>query len=213
MTYTRKKPDSGPSPFLDAPLIQDNFFTYDAAFTQNHVSLNQRNQGCHSQIIFERQSSDPSNINDEVAVYNKNATSQAGTQPQLFIKIPKFLPTDNDTTNATNASMQVTYNTVNIAGPQYQSFLIGRYLIFFGTFSGMTSGTNATSTTITLSPVPTKIVCALASPNTSQTGGSQTPFTIATDIISNSQFIVRTSGNNQAGNIAYSFTYTAIGTV
>lgn len=214
MTYRRNKPDPGPSPKLDASIIRTNFSDFNTVFTVGHIALNQQNQGDHGVVVFEKQAFGPTDVVNSIALFNKDATSHAGTQPQLFIKIPKFLPTNNDTTVAQNTSMQLTYNTVNVAGPQYQSFLVGGYLIYFGSGSGTTNAKNPTSDTITLSPVPTKILVALASANTDQAASPGDPFTIATEIISTSQFKVRTGGNNKTTpNIPYSFTWTAIGTV
>jgi len=100
--------------------------------------------------LIENSPSDPGVTQDLDILYNKNADSVAGAQPQLFVQIPKFLPTNNDTTNADNIGMQLTYNQVNIAGPQYQSFLIGGYLIYIGS--------SLTGVTVTLTPTPAEIL-------------------------------------------------------
>ncbi len=215
MSYIIAKPDSGPSPFLDAPTIRGNFDSYNTIASTNHIALNQTNQGDHGTVILQNQSTAPTKIVDEVDLYSKDATSNAGTQPQLFVTIPKFLPSDNDTTtvNSSKIPMQLTYNQVNIAGPQYQSFLPGGYLIYFGSFSGVTAGIAATSDTITLTLVPSKLLVAYATFQTLKSAAPNPVFEVATTILSNSQFKVTTLGNNQAINLPYTFTYMAIGTV
>lgn len=153
-----ESPDTSSSP------VQVNFAQFAAIFSQNpsgviynHMSLNDSNQGKHAAVLMENQSSDPGVMQDLTVLFNKNAPSASGTQPQLFVQIPKFLPTSADPTDAKNISMQLTYNSVNTIGPQYQSFLPGGYLLYFGS-------TNTIGSAIVLSPIPTEILCAIALP-------------------------------------------------
>ncbi len=214
MTYTLSKPDPGPSPKLDAPLIKGNFSAYAPILAINHVALNQKNQGDHSQIIFEKQPFGPGVVESETVLFNKNASAATGgPQPQLFIKIPKFLPTGNDTSNATNTSMQLTYNTVNVAGPQYQSFLAGGYIVYFGSLSGMTVAKTVTVNLVTLTTVPTKILMAIAISNTIQSVMPFAPLNASTKVLTASTFNVYLQGNNDAVNIPYNLTWMAIGSV
>lgn len=198
MTYLPNKPDQGSSPSIDVSTIQGNFAAFNNAFSVNHIAMNQQKQGDHAAIIFQLQSADPGVTQDLDVLYNKNATSNAGTQPQLFVQIPLFLPTANDTTNAPNAPMQLTYNSVNVAGPQYQSFITGGYLVFMGTTTDIT-------VPITLSTAPTALLLAIATPNT--LNGS-TYWKCATQILTSSTFKII---SNATG--IYSFTWIAIGTV
>lgn len=215
------KPDAGPSPALDAPTIQTNFAQFASIFSntiagiiQNHTPLNNRNQGDHESVIMQLQTGDPGITQDLDSLYAKNASSNAGTQPQLWLQIPKFLPTIKDPTNNPNLGMQLTYNSVGLAGPQYYSFIGGQqlYLVYFGT----DTGTSASSIidTITLSPAPTKILMAIATPNNFTVGrpGAQIPFTVSTLVTSSNTFQIFSTGNLAGSGpaIPYSFGWIAI---
>ena len=211
MTYTRNKPNSGKAPNLDAPTIQDNFATFQTVFSKNHLAINAANQGDHSTVIFQNQLTFPGVAPNTDYLISHNATSKGGTQPQLFVKIPKFLPTANDPTNATNSEMQLTFNTVNLVGPnQFQSFLIGGYLIYFGTTTGNTVNNVITSILITLVPAPTEIIVAIATPNTMTNFSPVRPFDVKTQINSNSTFTISSVANSDHASIPYSFGWVAI---
>jgi len=195
MTYTNTKPDSGPSPALDAPIIKTNFSTYATIFGKNHVAMNGFNQGDHTTVIFENQSSDPGVNTDLVAIYNKDAPAKTGgPQPQIFYRIPKFLPNDSK-----NVPIQLTYNTVNVAGPQFQSFLPGGYVLYWGTTSNI-------AIPITLSPAPTKILFAVASTTTVPVLGIPVGTSITLSTTNTSQFTI--SSFNAIG--AYTILWWAI---
>lgn len=179
MTYSTTKPDGGPSPFLDVGQIQTNFSTFDTTFTVNHTPLNNMNQGDHEDVIFEKTLTSPVVNNNFDVLYARDATSAAGTEPQLFVKIPKFLPTKTDPTNATNAGMQLTYNQVNTAGPQYQGFFPGAFLFYSST------ATFPFGTTITLIPAPTKILTIIAA---TQNTIITSPIKCSATILSSSTF-------------------------
>lgn len=183
MTYVPNTPQPQPSPAATQAQIQTNFAQYALKFLVNHTPLNNSNQGDHESVILENQSVDPGVTQDLVAVYCKNATSQAGTQPQLFAQIKKFLPTNLDSTNAPNTPMQLTYNSVNTSGPQYQSFLVGGLLFFFGS-------TNNISSTITLSPSPSSLQIAIAVA-TNFNGGS--PNNVTTNITQPNKFKINST--------------------
>ncbi len=211
MTYTPTKPDQGPSPFIDVPTIQQNFAVYNTVFSANHVAMNKFNQGNHKGIIFQNQTDEPDEVINSAHIFSFDAPSNAGIQPQLWVKVPKFLPNE-----VPNTKMQLTYNEVNIAGPQYQSFLMGGYLIYFGVITGNTSTIIPISTQITLVPAPTEIVMAIAVPNTFNTQGGTFgpgPFDAFTKIDSTSQFTISSSGNGNRPSIPYTFSWVAIGTV
>jgi hypothetical protein len=157
MTYVPDVPLSEPSPAATQVQIQTNFAQFASVFMANHTALNNSNQGDHEGIILQVQANDPNVTQDLVALYCKDVVSQVGTQPQLFAQIKEFLPTSIDTTTAPNAPMQLTYNTVNTAGPQYQSFVVGGLLVFFGSTTGV-------PITITLSPSPSFLQAAIAIP-------------------------------------------------
>lgn len=212
MTFSPTTPQSQLSPSATQAQIKTNFSEFARIFALNHSAFNSSNQGDHENVIFQNQSTDPDVTENLVALYCKNATSLSGTQPQLFAKIKKFLPNSSDTENAENTPMQLTFNTVNIAGPQYQSFLPGGYILYFGIDSGVTVSNVAIADTIILSPAPTLFITAIAIPNTMTTIGTPVPFTVATEIntSTNDRFIIHSSGNSSGAPIAYSFTYLAI---
>ena len=213
MTYSTTKPDRGPSPLIDVVQIQTNFAQFAAIFSSvsagifyNHTPINNKNQGDHESIIFSLQAADPGVTQNKDVLYSKNAASLSGSQPQLFVQIPKFLPNEKDQTDAQNIPMQLTYNAVNTAGPQYQSFLAGGYLVYFG--STMNIAVN-----IVLSPAPTKILVAIATPNNMTTVGTPIPYTVSTTIINNSTFKINSTLNGSGPVVPYSFGWVAIGSV
>jgi hypothetical protein len=182
MTYSPNIPQGSDTVANSATPIRTDFSQFAAIFGSNHTPLNNSKQGNHGTIIFERQPGNPDVTNNFFSLYNKNAISNVGTQPQLFMRIPVFLPTKLDPNSPGNPAMQLTYSTVNLIGPIYQSFLAGKYLIYFGT-KMITSP--AIFTTITVSPAPTKILMAIANPNTTNSGVA---WQTSTNIISNTQF-------------------------
>lgn len=169
--YSPLVPPSEDSPSIDAVKIQTNFDQFAAIFNRlvgavnyNHTAFNDPHQGKHGAIIIQNRVGDPGVIDDLAILYSKDAAAATGgPQPQLFAQILKFLPTNLDTRDAPNIGMQLTYNTVNTAGPIYQSFLPGGYIIYFGSITGA----NAPAT-ITLVPTPTKTLMAQAFPTTTQ---------------------------------------------
>jgi hypothetical protein len=151
MTYNPEIPIETASPNDSASPIQVNFSQFASIFALNHIAMNNTNQGKHGTVIMQKQTDDPSVAIDESILYCKNATTKAGTQPQLFSRIQKFLPNDG-----ANDPVQLTYNSVGLTAPIYYSFLPGGYLIYFGSA--------VKGATVTLTPTPTKILCAQAFP-------------------------------------------------
>ncbi len=98
--------------------------------------------------------------------------------------------------------MQLTYNTVNTAGPVYQSFIAGGYIFYFGNVSNIVP-------TITLSPTPTKIIIAIAQANTMTTAGTPAPFNCSTTVTQPDKIKI----NSSIPNSPYSFSWMAIATV
>lgn len=195
MTYDPQIPLVTKSPNDSASPIQVNFSQFAAIFsnlaggvTYNHLPFNNTQQGKHGAVLFQNQSADPGITGDLAVLYAKNATSNTSTEPQLFAQIPKFLPTDNDTTNAENTPMQLTFNSVNIAGPVYYSFLPGGYIFYFGNVT-----TNNDIEQITLAPIPTELLVMIATPNTVESSSPNRPIKISVNKISNSIFNVYTT--------------------
>src|SRR5580692_6784455 len=137
MTYDPTSPNGLQSPKDQVTQVRTNFAQFASILAINHTGFNLTNQGDHEAVVLNNQSVDPGVTQDLDVIYCKNATSNLGKQPQIFLQIPKFLPTELDPTNAINAPMQLTYNQVNVAGPVFQSFLPGGYLFYFGTVSAL----------------------------------------------------------------------------
>ncbi len=214
MTFSPIKPDAGPSPFDDVTQIRVDFAQFQTIFSKNHTPLSNRNQGDHENVIIEIKPSDPGVTEDLAILFNKNASSKAGIQPQLFSQVKKFLPNKNNTRDAQNSAIQLTYNSVNVIGPVYQSFLPGGYLLYFGSISGNTTPNVLIADTVILSPAPTKILIAIATPNTMTSAGTPIPFNVSTTIntTTNDRFIINSTANGPSASIPYSFTWTAIAT-
>lgn len=203
MTYSPEKPDSGPSPEIDVAQIRTNFSTFATALARNHTALNNRNQGNHEAVIFEQQTDDPEITDLYDILYTKEVTNAVGTGPQLFVRLPVFLPTENDTRGSGNDPMQLTYNTVNTAGPVYQSFWPGGYVVYMGQ-------TNDITVPVTLSPAPTSIVTAIAAAHNMTTVGTAIPYNVATNILSATQFKIDSTLNGSGPSVPYLFTWIAV---
>lgn len=182
MSYDPTIPADLPPPAIAVDSIRTNFQQYQAAFNANHSPLNSSNQGKHTTIIFEAQSDDPIVDGSFDTLYNKSVAAAIGNTQEFFSRIPKFLPND-----LPNAPTQLTFNQVNTTGPnQYQSFLPGGYIFYFGTSTG--------PGTITLSPAPTEIVCAIANTNNFTTTGLVLfPFNCSVTVLNTSQFSINST--------------------
>jgi len=186
MTYSTVKPDAGPSPLLDVDQIRTNFQVFENTFKINHTDFNNINTGDHEDILFKVTTQSPSVTENLDVLYARVVNSKVSPsgEPQLFVKIPKFLPTALDTTDAINAGMQLTCSSVNTAGPQYQTFIAGGYLMYMGSTSNV-------AVNIVLSPEPTKILCVIATPFNTMGGGR--PVKASVTIIDNKTFKIDSS--------------------
>lgn len=194
MTYSTVKPDAGPSPSLDVGQIKTNYSTYLTVFGRQHLTLNDPKMGQHKVITMQKQDDDLPVLKNSVVMYPKNVTSKVNTQPQLFFRIPKFLPNE-----VPNTPMQLTYNTVNTAGPVYQSFIPGGYLLFMGMVTDI-------SFDITLPTDTNGILVAIAASNTVK-GATRIQNTVYTKVLTTSSFKI---GSNLATGTPYSFSYIVI---
>ncbi len=195
MTYDPQIPLVTESPKTSASPIQVNFSQFAAIFskliggvTYNHMPFNNTQQGKHAAVMMQNQTLDPEVTEDMSVLYSKNATSNISTEPQLFVKIPKFLPTNLDATDAANIPMQLTYNSVGLSGPIYYSFLPGGYLIYFGNVT-----TASSPHLVTLSPIPSQILVAMATPNQVELNSTHQPIKISTNVLTSSTFNVYTN--------------------
>jgi hypothetical protein len=214
MTYDPQIPLVTESPLTSASPIQINFDQFAKVFSvlagglsRNHVPFNNANQGQHGAVIFQKQTADLGVTQDLDVLYAKDYVGKVSTEPQLYVQIPKFLPTSLDTTEAPNTPMQLTYNSVGTAGPIYYSFMPGGYLVYFG----MVIGTNFTSYPLVMSPTPKSLLIAIANPNTVETNSTHRPMKISTAITSNDTFFVNGTPGGPNCPAVYSFTWFAIG--
>ncbi len=205
MTFSITKPDAGPSPKIDVDQIRDNFSVFASGFTENHTPLNNSNQGTHAGVLFEEQISTPEVTGTYDVVYAKSVTNAVGTEPQLFVRLPIFLPTEDDTRGSGNNPTQLTYSSVNTAGPVYQSFWAGGYVVYTGE-------TNDITIPITLTPAPSQIVVAIASAHnmTSIPNTTSVPYSVATNILSANSFKIDSGLNFSGPVVPYLFTWIAV---
>ena len=215
MSYNNQKPDAGPSPALDAPTIQGNFSSYADIFSDNHVAMKDQAKGNHSNIVFEAQPKDPGVNTALTVLYAKNALSQAGTQPELFVQIPKFLPTALDTNNKPNVPMRLSYSSVGTTGPPFYSFLPGGYVLYWGIDTGTINAGITKTDTITITPAPTAILIAIAVPNTQIMIGPaplSTGLLLSTTIVNNTTFTIKMMNPTTVNAVNYIFNWLVIGT-
>lgn len=203
MTYSTRKPDAGPSPKVDVNQIRENFASFLTVFSANHTALNASTQGCHTNILFQTQTSNDDVPGGTANMFSKSVTNATSTQPHLFTKVARFLPNGNNSAMADNVPLQLTYNKVSTTGPIYQSFMIGGYLLFMGQ-------TNNIAADIVLTPSPSRILSVIpAAHNMKSSGGA--PYDVAAQVISNTTFRIRSSLNGSGPAVPYLFTYLAIG--
>jgi len=185
MTYSPEIPQDLPSPSVGVDFIRTNFSQYAQVFDNNHVAINANNQGKHSNVILQEQIADPVVDGSFDSLFIKSVTSNSSTSQQLFSRIPQFLTLDKP-----NNPVQLTFNTVSTAGPtQYQSFLPGGYLLFFGQATQIAQpNPPVIPIVVTLTPAPSEILCVIAnSTNVIGTGGVWGQ-PISVNVLSNSQF-------------------------
>lgn len=188
MTYNPSQPEDLPPPSVAVDTIRNNFSSYADVFDNNHIAMNASNQGKHNQVILQQQLIDPTINSNFADLFSKIISAQSGMSQELHAMIPKFL-----SNNKPNTPQQLTFNVVNTTGPdQYQSFIAGGYIIYFGK---VTQTGIAIAIPITLSPVPTEIVCAIANSTTVISSSTFFYAPVAVNVVSNSQFNVNPSTN------------------
>jgi hypothetical protein len=203
MSYNPNIPVDNDSPANQVTKIQTNFSSFNTIFGTEHGDLTIADQGKHEAIKLKLQISDPGVTNDYDVIYSKNTTSTAfGITPQLFLQIPEFIA------NVINSPMQLTYNAVNTAGPQYQSFLPGGYVLYFENITGVAPSAANLVFNITLSPTPTSIVCPIAYTNSMTTVGTPIPCAIMVSNVLASTFDITMQSPGAGQN--YSLTWLAI---
>lgn len=196
MTYNPDIPEDLPPPNVIVDQIRANFSQYFNVFDNNHTAMNANNQGKHSTVIFQQQSVDPIVDGDFDSLYGKSVNTNSGTAQEIFARIPVFLPNEKP-----NDPMQLTFNVVNTAGPVYQSFMVGGYIVYFGQ-------TNNIAVPITLSPAPTEILCVIANGNNFTTIGTPIPYDAQVTVNANNfQFTI----TSLTASGVYTFSWFAIG--
>lgn len=179
MVYKRNIPLGELSPAVQAVDIKNNFADFGTIFAVNHQGFNDTNQGKHTKVILQKQNDDPDVTQDLAVLYAKNDT-QTIPQPQLFLKLKDFLPSEIDTNTVENTPIQLTHNVVNVAGPQYQSFFAGGFIVYIGS-------TTEANLVITLSPAPSSLLLAMASASS----GVQPFIALNTEITGTDKFRIR----------------------
>lgn len=214
MTYDPQIPLVTESPSTSASPIQVNFDQFAKVFSQlvgglflNHIPFKNANQGKHAAVVMQKQTADPGVTENLTALYAKDATSNLSTEPQLFVQIPKFLPTNKDPIDAPNTPMQLTYNSVGLAGPVYYSFMPGGWIVYFGRETGIA----VSPKTITIAPIPKILFVTFANPNTLELGGDHRPMKISTNITSMSTFDVYSTPGSSGSPANYDFSWFALG--
>ncbi len=195
MTYNPDIPNDLPSPSIAVDAIRTNFSQYAQVFDNNHVALNTNGQGKHTNVILQQQGNDPVIEGDYDSLFIKPVAALFNTSQQLFARIPQFLTPDKP-----NNPVQLTFNSVNTAGPVYQSFMAGGYIVYFGQTTNI-------AIPITLTPAPREIVCVIANSNSFTNVGTPIPNDVGVVINSNSQFTITSA----AATNPYLFTFYAIG--
>ena len=204
MTYNPDIPNTIDSPASQQAAIQTNFAQFAAIYSTlsggviyNHMPINGSQEGKHAAVLMNSQASDPAVTNNYAALYAKNVVSNAGAALQLFARIQDFLPNGKDQ----NHPMQLTFDTVNTAGPQYQTFLAGGYVLYMGT--------SLPNVTITLVPAPVTLCCVQATSNRMTIAGTLVPILSGTQILTASTFQIKSS-NDPGGT---TFAWFAIGNI
>lgn len=196
-TYDPNQPQNLPPPATGVNSVRTNFSTYATVFDNNHVALNVSNQGKHTNVIFQEQSSDPSVDGSFSALFGKSVVAASATFQGLFAKIPQFLSLDKP-----NNPMQLTFNVVNTTGvPFYQSFLPGGYILYFGSIPSA----NIVNTQITLVPAPSKILCVIPNPTKFAGVGinPSKPIQVAVTVNNASQFTINATFPTGTGDIKW----------
>jgi len=195
MTYSPTEPQDTPPPAIAVNQLQTNFAQFGTIFANNHTALNNTNQGKHEAVIFQQQTSDPGVTDDYDCLYCKNVTTASGSFNELFLQIPQFLSAQYP-----NRPQQLTYNSVKTTGPQYQSFLPGGYLMYWGSV-------NSVPSTITLSPLCSGIASVVVSAHNFTSVGTPIPFDAYAFVTGNNTFNIESS----LATGAFTITYVAIG--
>lgn len=196
MTYSPSEPTDLPPPSIAVDQIRTNFSEFDAIFDNNHIALNASNQGKHSQVILQEQQIDPTISGNFADLFSKIISATSGFSQELHAMVPKFLP------NRPNTPQQLTFNSVNTAGPVYQSFIAGGYIVYFGKVTQVGA---AAALLVTLSPIPSEIVCVIANSTTVVSTSTFFYQPVAVNVINNFQFNVNPSGNAPGAQDFYWF--------
>lgn len=151
MTYDVNIPSEEQSPSVSQPGIKINYFEYDRIFKLNHMEMNNDNEGNHSFVIFKNQSSDPSVIPPVGTLFGKIGSGVANSA-NVFFKTSKFLP------NQENTAELLTFNVAANIIDQYQSFMMGGYIVYFGIGLTPLAGSNTITFAFGAIPVCTKTV-------------------------------------------------------
>jgi hypothetical protein len=130
--------------------LRSNYSSIFNTFAQNHVSINQNDQGIHTSLLLRAQSGDPTTSSAQVSLYNKLSSNI----PALF-----YRPANSAT------PIQMTYPSISTGSSltaQY-TFVAGPFVIYGGLLKNITSGQ-----VVTLTPTTTLLYVGLTSANLSK---------------------------------------------
>jgi len=106
MTYNPNIPIGNISPKDQVTDLRNNFSDFATKWVVNHTAFNDPHVGDHDNVILTRTTSIPPAGTDTDVLFCQDAVSAISTEPQLFVRIPKFLPTDLDPKTVGNRPMQ-----------------------------------------------------------------------------------------------------------
>ena len=129
---------STPKPIVQQQFL-NNWQAIQQVFNNNHMPLNDPQEGMHKVMTMSYQTMDPTTNSTQIGLYTK--LTGANNAPNLF-----FAP------DSAQTPIQLTWDSINTTKGQARqySFMAGPFVIYGGLVNGVTSGQ-----TITLSPTTT----------------------------------------------------------
>lgn len=193
MTFDPTIPTDLPPPKIAVDELRLNFSEYATVFDNNHIALNATYQGKHSDVILQRQLLDPIISGDFDSLYSKSVVTTSNTSDELFVRIPQFLPPEFP-----NIPMQLTFNSINTSAPEFQSFMIGGYIVYFGKITTVPF-------LVTLVPTPSEILCIIANGNSFTSIGTPIPIDVAVlkSGVNNFQFTITSAAFTAGDSISW----------
>jgi hypothetical protein len=114
--------------------LRSNFQAINAVFSENHVMMNQDEQGMHNMLNFRPQTIDPTTSATQIALYTKLISSI----PMLF-----FAPSSSQTPiqlTAPSISTGLQSTNPDVYKADQFSFIAGPFIVYGGLITGATNG-------------------------------------------------------------------------